>query len=466
MVEIHTNRICLAEKKYIFQLVLHEFLGVEFVLVLDDNLCDIRIVRNEKKIVLNAAFFQQFIDKKWLSPDTLPSLPLEFVSADISRENPTNYPVLYGKAEYKVTDNVIEIGLDVFGSSFFMLSRYEEIIVKAKDSHGRFPVRESIAFKENLLLRPIVDEYVELLWEHLHFLWPSLRRKNETPQTFISCDVDHIWDKGIRFPGIFSRLVADVLKRRSLIRFMDSLRLFFVVNVLGKREKDPFRSFQFMMDECERRKLQMAFYFIPRNEKKGIDGYYDIESEEVVQLMGEIIKRGHEVGYHGSYDSYKDKEKTLEEINLLRKVYRKAGGNPNDIKGGRQHYLRWETGVTEKNWEAAGMEYDSTLGYAEHIGFRCGTAREYNFYDSIERKALNLKIRPLIIMEVSMFNKNYMGLNEEKALATATNLFNKLKTKNVNLTLLWHNSSFETKKRKQTFITLLREMHKKAQNPI
>lgn len=455
MVEVHTNRVCLAEKKYIFELVLREFLGVEYVLVLDDNLIDIRIVRNEKKIVLNAAFFQQFIDKEWLSPDTLPSLPLEFISADISPENPSNYPVLYGKAEYRVTDNVIEIGLDVFGSSFFMLSRYEEVIVKVKDSHGRFPVQESIAFKENLLLRPIVDEYVDLLWEQMSFLWPGLQRKKTESQTFISCDVDHIWDKGIRFPGIFSRLIADLLKRRSLISFIGSLRLFFVVDFLGKTEKDPFKSFQFMMDECERRKLQIAFYFIPRNDKKGIDGYYDIEDEEVVRLMREIIKRGHEVGYHGSYDSYKDKERTLEEINLLRKVYRQAGGDPNDIKGGRQHYLRWETGVTEKNWEAAGMEYDSTLGYAEHIGFRCGTAREYSFYDSVNRKPLRLRIRPLIIMEVSMFNKNYMGLDSDEAIVHGHKIHNITETYKGAFSLLWHNSSFKTNEEKEVFIKLL-----------
>ncbi|CAM3418457.1 polysaccharide deacetylase family protein [Zobellia roscoffensis] len=458
MVEIHTNRVCLAEKEYIFQLVLHEFLGVDFVLVLDDNLTDIRIVRNGKKILLNADFFQQFINKKWLSPDTMPSLPLEFICGNVSPKITFNCPILYGKKEFIQTDNTIEIGLDIFGSSFFMLSRYEELVVKTRDSHGRFPVKKSICFKENLLLTPIVDEYVDLLWELINFLWLDLQRRNSVSRTFISCDVDHIWDKGIRFPGILNRLAADLVKRKSLVKFLDSFRLFFLVGVFGMKKKDPFRTFQFMMSECERYKLQMAFYFIPLNNKKGIDGYYDIESEEVTLIMQEIIKRGHEVGYHGSYDSYNDKEKTIQEINLLRKVYQQAGGDPNEIKGGRQHYLRWETGITEKNWEAAGMEYDSTLGYAEHIGFRCGTSREYNFYDSIERKALNLKIRPLIIMEVSMFNKNYMRLTEEEALATAARLFSELKTKKSNLTLLWHNSSFQTKRRKHMFINLLGEM--------
>ena len=47
------------------------------------------------------------------------------------------------------------------------------------------------------------------------------------------------------------------------------------------------------------------------------------------------------------------------------------------------------------------MEWDSTLSYADKEGFRCGVCYSYSVFDIISRKKLNLKERPLIVMEGS-----------------------------------------------------------------
>lgn len=41
------------------------------------------------------------------------------------------------------------IPFDIFSASFFLLSRYEEYLPHVKDSVGRFPVKESIAYQNN-----------------------------------------------------------------------------------------------------------------------------------------------------------------------------------------------------------------------------------------------------------------------------------------------------------------------------
>ncbi len=65
------------------------------------------------------------------------------------------------------------------------------------------------------------------------------------------------------------------------------------------------------------------------------------------------------------------------------------------------------------------MSYDSTLGYADHAGFRCGTCFEYPAFDPVADKQLNLRIRPLIAMECSVTADRYMGLG------TGSDAFNK-----------------------------------------
>ena len=66
--------------------------------------------------------------------------------------------------------------VDVFGSAFAMLTRYEEAVLPERDRTtvpGR--ARRSRTGRASCTV-PIVDAYVELLWAALHRLWPRLRR--------------------------------------------------------------------------------------------------------------------------------------------------------------------------------------------------------------------------------------------------------------------------------------------------
>ncbi|TVZ08246.1 hypothetical protein JM80_0730 [Cellulophaga sp. RHA_52] len=454
---IYTNSTALNEKKYVFDQVFSNFLSVGYRVSIDDSLSTINIEISGFKIILNSDFFNQFKNLEWLSKKTMPLLPLKRLENryEFLDKNIQNLPILYGKNSLELGKDKITIGIDVFGSIFFMLSRYEELVVKEKDNHSRFPYKESISFKEDFIMRPIVDEYIMLLWSCIRHLCPTIERKQHKINTFISCDVDFIEDEGVRFPGIFKRVAGDLIKRKSIKSLFNSIWIFFQVSVLNKKKLDPYNCFDFMMDVCEENKLKMAFYFIPRNNKNAIDGDYDIDSLEVIKIMKNIIKRGHEVGFHASYYSYKDKDKTRQELELLCSVYKKSGGNICDLKGGRQHYLRWETGYTEKNWENINLVYDTTLGYAEHIGYRCGTSREYNFYDSLNRVPLNLKIRPLLVMDVSLLDDKYMALKYEESIAIVEKIYSSIQMYKGNFTLLWHNSSLNSFEEKKCFKKLV-----------
>ena len=73
------------------------------------------------------------------------------------------------------------------------------------------------------------------------------------------------------------------------------------------------------------------------------------------------------------------------------------------------HYLRWRHPTTMMALESAGMSYDSSLGYADYAGFRCGTCFEYPGFNPVSQQALCLRIRPLIAMECSVMDIAYIG---------------------------------------------------------
>ncbi len=62
---------------------------------------------------------------------------------------------------------------------------------KKLDAHERFRLEETIAYKHDFLHRPIVNEYVEVLWLLMKQLWPALSRKKRKYKYLVSCDVDH-----------------------------------------------------------------------------------------------------------------------------------------------------------------------------------------------------------------------------------------------------------------------------------
>ena len=89
------------------------------------------------------------------------------------------------------------------------------------------------------------------------------------------------------------------------------------------------------------------------------------------------------------------------------------------------------------------MKVDSTCGYADVEGFRCGTGDEFYVFDVLKSKKLKLKERPLIIMEGTLNGENYRNLSKEEAMKIIKYYFNITKKYNSTITLLWHNSSFD-----------------------
>jgi hypothetical protein len=172
-------------------------------------------------------------------------------------------PILFGSPGLVKNNNHIHLNLDIFGSAFFMLSRYEELISKKRDNHDRFPAKESISYKANFLNRPIIDEYTEILWACLFKLWPDLKRKHYKSEIFLSCDVDQPFDCSVEtLPKLLKVCAGDLIKRKSLIEMLKRVNRYFF-NKMGNYKFDRNYTFNFYMDLCDQIGLKAAFYFIP-----------------------------------------------------------------------------------------------------------------------------------------------------------------------------------------------------------
>ena len=334
------------------------------------------------------------------------------------------------------------IHYDILGLTYWMLSRQEEVGRTDLDAHGRFPATSCHAFKHGYLERPIVDEWLYILGQVITRTWPGLQLKQHSFSMKVSHDVDAPSRYGFASAkGLLRSMAGDVLKRRDI---QSALRAPWIR--LNTRDAlhpaDSFNTFEWIMDLSDRHGLTSAFYFIC-GRSSHMDAAYEPEHPAIRALMRRMHERGHEIGLHPSYGSYQKPEIIATEAQRLRRVAAEEGITQSEW-GGRMHFLRWEQPTTLRAWADAGMNYDSTLSYADLPGFRCGTCFEYPAFDPVQSEILNVRVRPLIAMECTVMAPRYMGLGTgEAAYAKFSQLKDACRAVNGCFTLLWHNSQFE-----------------------
>jgi hypothetical protein len=458
MLTIHIPNTYIPERSYIIQTLMHDFLGIDIQL-LTESRNDVMIETNDnqaKKTLHIADELFKTLMSHWLTPDSLPEQPLNVwdttgTLTDVPLIS-SNIPVIYGcKTEACAQDNSylteteqdLYLGVDIFGAAFFMFTRYEELVKPDRDQYDRFPATASLAYKEGFLNRPIINEYLEILWYCIKRLWPGLERKQREFKVVVSHDVDAPFAQAFTgFPGIIRNCGGDIIRRKSFSMAINRFISWQVVKK-GNYKQDFNYTFDRIMDISEQSYLKSAFYFKTACTNKTFDDDYSIDHPYIRQLMREIHNRGHEIGLHPSYETYQNPEQTKEEFYKLRQVCDEEGIQQ-DCWGGRQHYLRWKVPITWRNWNEAGLDYDSTLSYADHAGFRCGVCHEFPVFDLEKRQVLPLRERPLVVMEGSVLGEQYMNLSGQEALDYMLMLKERCQQFKGDFTLLWHNSSFDS----------------------
>ena len=344
----------------------------------------------------------------------------------------------------------------MFGAAFFMLTRYEELVSPRRDEHERFPASESIAAREGFLFRPIVNEYAELLWASFARLWPGLERRRHAYRERPTHDVDHPFTAHRQAWRQLAWAVADLTRRGDAA--LSARRLRWLARGAGP-ERDPMNTFELLMDLSEERGLVSAFYFIAGPTAAALDGDYSLEAPWIRGLLRRIHARGHEIGLHTSYATFRDPERTRAESERLKRVCREEGIEQ-EAWGGRQHYLRWENPTTWQNWEDAGLDYDSTVGFADSPGFRSGTCFEHPVFNLATRRTLRLRERPLVLMEHAALGG--LGLNGRSAVELVSELREVCRRFSGDFVLLWHNSQLLGRRAKELYVQALSGAHAAA----
>jgi len=439
------------ERRWIADVVLGQFLGLEYTLAFGPAET-VRMSSAGKTLALSDAFFAAGMEatgapRYWNLAES---------GLEVRLSEPT-IPVLSGEPGVTIDGTHATLMLDVFGSAFFMLARHEEMTSTRRDPHDRFPAMASLAARLGFLCRPIVDEYVEILWATMSRLWPGLERKSRAGRTLVSCDVDLPFDPACA--SVFrlgKRLLGRAYRQRSLSALIPTVGNYWEVK-RGNQMRDPYwHALSWIMDVNEKAGNQVTFNFIPAPTDSSMDLAPSLDDPRMRWLLRTVHARGHLVGIHPGYNTYRHPTVFARSVATLRRAMEQEGIDQEEL-GGRQHYLRWDVAQTARLWDENALSYDSTLSYPTVAGFRTGTCQEYTMYDLAGRRPLGLKQRPLVVMENAVLDKENMGLGHgARALAAIEHYKQICRRFDGNFTLLWHNSSLSDEADKAMYCELIK----------
>lgn len=161
--------------------------------------------------------------------------------------------------------------------------------------------------------------------------------------------------------------------------------------------------------------------------------FYLLSSEydlgKVSAELRSLQRDGWDIGLHGDFGTHDSAAKFAEALSRLKS---ETGVEP---AGVREHHLRFDFRKTWGIADSAGLDYDTSVGNRDVLGFRIGLATPFHPPDAAWRPIRLLEL-PLVLMDTTLWG--YLKRTEEEGRSDFMSLKKKVAGVNGLFTLLWH----------------------------
>jgi hypothetical protein len=189
------------------------------------------------------------------------------------------------------------------------------------------------------------------------------------------------------------------------------------------RRRDPDYPLAAMLD-AEGGRGSTCFFLVRQEAPQ--DGYPERYRPELAGALERTRAAGIEVALHASYRAREREGRIAEEA-------RELGG----AQGLRHHYLRSDPVRLAAECRAAGLRYDSSIGWPSLPGLRAGTPYPYRLWDPGRREPGAWEL-PLAVMDVTLSEEHYLGLGPDDAFEAAVAALEPVAEHGGAVALLWH----------------------------
>jgi hypothetical protein len=336
----------------------------------------------------------------------------------------TLYSVESEKKEKRDFINNSEVQFDIIETIFFHISRYEEYYAKKnqQDHHERMKSSEQFLVRKNLYKIPVVDHIVYVFLTILGY-----KKLNIKTIYAMTHDIDAIrkYPSFYKFLRAFARIA---IKEKKISKLLILTKQY--INTIYYK-KDPYDTFDWLIPL--NKSNEKIIYFMSGGKTK-YDNFYDIEDKRLHSIF-DLVKNNHyTIGLHPSYATSYEKNQFKKEIDAIERTTKQK------IIKTRQHILHFSFKETIDILEELNITFDSTLGYQDLVGFRCGTGHDYHLYNFNNDRISTVIETPLVVMDGPLLMEGKYNIKESKKI-----IFNFLNKNNkfTKITFNFHNSTFD-----------------------
>lgn len=334
-----------------------------------------------------------------------------------------------GELYFLKTSNQSDIPYDIFAASFFLLTRYEEYLPHVKNSIGDFPAKESLAYQNNFLTRPIINIWMKKFASILKEKFEDAEFDYQKPNLKMLIAVERAYK--YRKYGI-SRSIVGFLSELFRFKLFD---LFTRIKTWFRPHNDPYDVYNDLIKMKDKLGFEIFFMFQLGDYSiytKNIN-YRKRVYKKLIKSMGDYCETGLLPSHEAilDFDIFKKEIKRFEHIanhELTNIMIKDRAINFPDF------YV---------SLDKTDIENEFSMGYYDRIGFRAGTCTPFLFYDLNLEQASPIKFHPYFCSSYALRSESNDKLKD---------IINKNKDIDIQYNLLFDNSDFEKGKLKHKIL--------------
>ncbi len=335
------------------------------------------------------------------------------LSGHINLSNILNLPNIDAKTNNKT---------DYFAPIFYLVNCLQEYGSTSLDGHQRYPFSASWQAQTGLITDNTVQRIINFFLGNQAKL-AHLASKSRGSAVFLTHDIDGLYSAW-KTEGVWAakNFRLDKLLHLLLLEAMRQPAWYNIDTILKLHSAYDVRSTFFFLTE--------KGWFLPqkRENTEGVfHADYDVQSPKIQQLFSNIKAQKSEIGLHKSAFEHSDFPSELNKLPI------------DKIRSNRYHFLKFQLPEAWQTMEKAAIQLDASLGFAEQFGFRNSYGLPFSPYDFEKKRAMNLVVTPLNIMDGTM--AHYMKMPESEVAKTIISFLDNNR-KDAILSLLWHNREF------------------------
>lgn len=282
---------------------------------------------------------------------------------------------------FKTSENCA-LGFDIFASSFYLLSRYEEHLVYKTKLIQEFAFAKSLAYKNDFLQIPVVELWAIEVSKLIKEKFPDLVFPEKKFQFISLYSITQYW--AFKKIGFFKAL-GDIIKDLNSNGIKSIYERFLVF--IGSK-KDPFDNYEEIIKDKKKYSIETIMFFLVGDYDIILDDSlctYNPDFHYLIKSMSDYIK----IGLYVLNASNKKSDFLEKEKNHIEEILHYP------IKKSLQSFFNLDIPLTYRKLIDIDLCEDYSMGYFNCKGFRAGTCTPFLFYDLENETTTPLKIFPV-----------------------------------------------------------------------